>query len=195
MLTLVRIPIALVLLLWLLSTEYSPATLTVTLILLVIIELSDFLDGFIARKYNLTSELGATLDPYADSTARLITYTALAFDNLALMAVPIVMAIRDVTVAYTRVIVTRSGKSASAHISGKAKAVVQAAGAFLLVLSPVFWPVRERTIWEAFLFTDIFKPAPVLIISWIVILVTLASMIEYILRAVPAMRAGLPKRP
>jgi CDP-diacylglycerol---glycerol-3-phosphate 3-phosphatidyltransferase len=194
MLTLVRIPIAMVFLVWLLVTPYTPTTLTFALILLVAIELSDFLDGFLARRFNLVSELGATLDPYADSAARLIIYTALAFDNLALMAVPIVMAFRDITVAYTRILVSRTGKSASANYSGKIKAVVQAVGAFLLFLSPVFWPVQQQSFFEALLFTEIFKPIPVQIISWIVITVTLLSMIEYVYRAIPVVRNSLHNR-
>jgi CDP-diacylglycerol---glycerol-3-phosphate 3-phosphatidyltransferase len=193
MLTLIRIPLALVFLVWILSTEFSTYSLLVALTLLVAIELSDFFDGFIARRFNLVSELGATLDPYADSAARLIVYSALAFDNLALMAVPIVMAFRDVTVAYTRILMTRAGMSASANWSGKIKAIVQAVGAFLLILSPVLWPVREQNIFEAFLFVDLFKPIPIQIISWIVIIVTLLSMIEYIVRAMPAVRRGLKK--
>ncbi|GBE29531.1 putative CDP-diacylglycerol--glycerol-3-phosphate 3-phosphatidyl-transferase 2 [bacterium BMS3Bbin04] len=186
--TLARIPIALLLFCWLFATDYNTTSLIVALILMASIELGDLLDGFLARRYNLVSELGATLDPYADSIARLIIYSALAYDNLALMAVPIVMAIRDITVAYSRIIITRAGKSASAKWSGKIKAVVQAVGAFLLILSPVIWPVKQQSFLEAFLFTNIFKPIPVQIISWIVIIVTMLSMIEYVVRALPAIR-------
>jgi len=44
--------------------------------------LSDVLDGYIARKYNLTSRLGAVLDPFADklmSFAVLISFTLVGF--------------------------------------------------------------------------------------------------------------------
>ena len=193
MLTLVRIPVALAFLVWILSIEYSTFSLIIALILLITIELSDFLDGFIARRSNLVSELGSTLDPYADSVARLIVYSALAFDNLALMAVPLVMAFRDVTVAYTRILMTRAGISASANWSGKIKAVVQGVCAFLLILSPVLWPVHEKNVFETFLFADMFEPTAVEIISLVVIIVTLLSMIEYIVRAMPAVRSGLYK--
>jgi len=43
---------------------------------------SDVLDGYIARKYNLTSRLGAILDPFADklmSFAVLISFTIVGF--------------------------------------------------------------------------------------------------------------------
>ena len=42
------------------------------------IELTDALDGAIARARGVTSELGATLDPLTDSMSRLIVYWTLA---------------------------------------------------------------------------------------------------------------------
>ncbi|MFH0965030.1 MAG: CDP-alcohol phosphatidyltransferase family protein, partial [Planctomycetota bacterium] len=84
----------------------SPAAL-VCLGLLLLLELNDLLDGTLDRRWRVVSETGAMLDPYADSVSRLIVFWTLARRGLALPAVPLVMALRDVTVAYCRIALVR----------------------------------------------------------------------------------------
>jgi CDP-diacylglycerol--glycerol-3-phosphate 3-phosphatidyltransferase len=135
-------------------------------------EITDFLDGFLARQLGVVSEWGAMLDPYADSVARLVAYWALAQAGQADALTPLVMAVRDVTVAYCRIVLTRSGLSVSARWSGKVKAWVQGVGAFVLLFAPVYpggwggWVVP--------------------VASWVVIVATAASSLEYVAAAVRA---------
>ena len=48
----------------------------IALIILLLASVSDYWDGFLARKYSLTSSFGAVLDPIADKI--LITFTLIA---------------------------------------------------------------------------------------------------------------------
>ncbi len=132
-----------------------------------LVEASDLLDGLVARSFNRASEWGAILDPYADSISRLLVFWSLAAADLALLATPLVMALRDITVAYARIVMMRRGRSVTARRSGKVKAVVQGGGAFLLLLGP-------RLVEGPWL-----MPA----VSWLVILVTAVSAFEYVLAA------------
>ncbi len=140
------------------------------LFLLAAMELTDLLDGFIARRFGVVTEWGAALDPYMDSFSRLIVYWTLACTGLILPLVPLVMALRDVTVAYCRIFLARAGHTVAANWSGKIKAVVQATVAIVIVGEPIYEPLLGS--WPASLG------------AWVVIVVTLASAVEYVKQAV-----------
>jgi len=162
--TLIRIPIAVFFLVVLLYGKETTLTLVLNFMLLVIIEFSDIFDGKVARRFALVSESGATLDPFADSVSRLIVYWALATKGLVILLVPLIMALRDITVAYSRIVLAQNDRSVSAKKSGKLKASVQAIGAFLALLGPYYWEYTGRWFFYA--------------LSWIIIGVTCLSSIE-----------------
>lgn len=51
-------------------------------IVYAIASFTDFLDGYIARKYNLTSSLGKILDPLGDKLMTLAVLTCITIDNI-----------------------------------------------------------------------------------------------------------------
>ena len=140
------------------------------LFLLAAMELTDLLDGFVARRFGVVTEWGAALDPYMDSFSRLIVYWTLACVGLTLPLVPLVMALRDVTVAYCRIFLARAGHTVAANWSGKIKALVQGLTAMVIVGEPVYRPLLGS--WLTSLG------------AWVVIVVTLASAVEYVKQAV-----------
>jgi len=175
-LTLSRIPLAVLFALLLVNLEWGLGSFLICFVLLLAIELTDLLDGIVARRLGLVTEWGAMLDPYADSTARLIVFWALASEHLVLGLVPLVMALRDVSVAYCRIILSRHGQSVSARLSGKIKAVVQCAAAWTALPGPYYYDLIGR--WTI--------PA----LSWLVIVVTALSAVQYAQGAFQAARAA-----
>ncbi len=172
--TLARIPLAIIFSIILLTRKNSSLNLILCLFILALIEISDAFDGVIARKFNLVSEYGAALDPYADSISRLLVYSALAASNRVLLLLPLCMALRDVTVAYARIIMAKTNISVSAKKSGKIKAIFQATGAFLALLGPYYWSHIGN--WSFYA------------LSWIIIIITLLSSIEYVTTAILALK-------
>ncbi len=189
LLTAVRVPLAIAFATALPYSSADPAWLLGCLALLVLQEVSDVLDGALARRLGVVSRWGQMFDPYADSVSRLIVYWALARAGLTLAAVPLVMAVRDVTVAYSRLVMADHGGAVSARLSGKVKAWVQGLGAMLLTSAPMFHlPASGGTCptWAT-------VPPPAAV-SWIVLLVTAASAVEYVVGAHASVRttAGQP---
>jgi len=172
--TLIRIPMAVFFLVVLIYGQKTTFTFVLNLILLSIIELTDLIDGIIARRFRLVSESGATLDPFADSVSRLIVYWALATRGLVLFLVPLIMALRDIAVAYSRIVLAQNNRTVSAKKSGKLKAFVQASGAFLALIGPYYWAPIGR--WSFYA------------LSWIIITVTFLSSIEYVKDALSSSR-------
>jgi cardiolipin synthase (CMP-forming) len=64
----------------------------------VVAGLSDGVDGYIARRYHLQSELGAYLDPLADKALLVSIYVTLALQNLLPSWLAIVVVTRDVLI-------------------------------------------------------------------------------------------------
>lgn len=102
--------------------------------LLVLCELTDILDGLLARRLGASSRFGSLFDPYCDSISRLVIFFGLASKGLCPAWLFLLMALRDISVAYIRIMYILAGKQASARLSGKAKAWVQGLGAILLAV-------------------------------------------------------------
>jgi CDP-diacylglycerol--glycerol-3-phosphate 3-phosphatidyltransferase len=104
--------------------------------LLAASEISDFLDGLIARRRNQVSELGKVLDPIADSIFRLSVFLAFTQGPIALpMLLVLCFFYRDSIISMLRTLCALKGIALGARVSGKIKAIVQGATAlFILVL-------------------------------------------------------------
>ena len=97
-----------------------------SLALVMLIELTDWLDGMLARRYGWQSRLGRFMDPLADSLARMTAFAALAVaDGLVPLAFLLCYFYRDQFVAYLRIDAAQRGVDVGARKSGKLKAVIQ----------------------------------------------------------------------
>lgn len=67
-------------------------------VLFIIAGLSDALDGWIAKTYDLRSQLGAYLDPLADKALLVSIYVALAIAGVVPATIAIIVVARDVMI-------------------------------------------------------------------------------------------------
>src|SRR5471030_363222 len=97
-------------------------------------ELSDILDGVLARRLNQVSNFGKLLDPYADSTFRLSCYFSFASEAhgkwIPLWMVMILF-YRDLLVTVIRTFGVERGEFVHARASGKIKAIAQGSVVFV----------------------------------------------------------------
>lgn len=109
-----------------------PYNFLIAAIIFVLAACTDFLDGYIARKYNLVTDLGKFLDPIADkvlvSTALIIMLVpvngTLILPAYSAIAVAIILA-RELIVSGFRMVAASKGMVVAADMSGKIKTFVQ----------------------------------------------------------------------
>ena len=93
--------------------------------ILLLSGLTDVLDGFIARRYNMFSDLGKALDPLADKLTQISLALCLVFRFPLMIAMLVVLCVKEAFVASTHLIlVNRSGKVNSARWHGKMTTVM-----------------------------------------------------------------------
>ncbi|MCR5232216.1 MAG: CDP-diacylglycerol--glycerol-3-phosphate 3-phosphatidyltransferase [Acholeplasmatales bacterium] len=107
----------------------------INFILFVLASLTDFLDGYIARKYNLVTTFGKFADPLADKMLVLTSLMILMVQNanayfgnfgfkiVALWAVAIIL-IRELMVSGIRLVAAQKGEVIAAGMAGKVKTFV-----------------------------------------------------------------------
>ena len=138
--------------------------------------LTDWLDGWLARKLGQTSAFGAFLDPVADKlmvAAALIVLIDL--DRVAPLIGLIIIG-REITISALREWMAKAGKSASVAVSfvGKLKTTAQMVSIVLLLyFDPVInLPIAEIGTW----------------LIWVAALLTLGSMAYYLVMASRALQ-------
>ena len=108
--------------------------MTFALILFIVASITDFFDGYLARKLGKTSEIGAFLDPLADKMlvdAALIGFVARDMIPFWMAAIFIC---RDFAVDGIRMVAAKKGVTVAAALSGKCKTFVQMTAIIVLLL-------------------------------------------------------------
>lgn len=103
----------------------------VLILLFALIELSDLLDGIIARKWGLVTDVGKVLDPFSDVISRITYFICLAYSGLMPLAVLLVIVYRELSVTFLRMLLMKQQVAMAASVWGKSKAVLYAVTAIL----------------------------------------------------------------
>ena len=138
---------------------------------LVVSGLTDFLDGKIARKFNMISELGKVLDPIADKLTQAMVACCLALHYGPMKLLFLVLFVKEITqLCYGAYAVKKAGRNDGAKWCGKITTVYLYVMMGLLLLIPnVPVPVY---------YTMIFLGIGLLIWSMISYLLTFRSMVK-----------------
>ncbi len=107
-----------------------------------VFSVTDTVDGYIARRYGLVTELGKFLDPLADKLFVLAVLVALVQEGLIPAWVAIVIFGRELLITILRSVAVGQGRMISASSLGKTKTVTQVAAILLIILGRPY-PILE----------------------------------------------------
>ena len=110
----------------------------VSAIFLVISGITDVLDGFIARKYNLISNFGKLMDPLADKATQITTLIALTGKGLIPLWIIIIVLIKEVAMVAGASFLYGKNMVVSSKWYGKISTVIFYVAIFLSMLIKEF---------------------------------------------------------
>ena len=120
-------------------------------ILFIIASLTDFLDGYIARKYNMVTDFGKMVDAIADKLlvdSVLIILSSTGFIN---PIIPVVIVARDIVVDTIKMIAASKGKVVAAIKTGKIKTACLMIGITLTLFYNLPFELINKRVSDIFL--------------------------------------------
>ncbi|MGL4818962.1 MAG: CDP-diacylglycerol--glycerol-3-phosphate 3-phosphatidyltransferase [Bacilli bacterium] len=135
-----------------------PISQAVAAFLFIFAALTDWIDGYYARKLNLVTNLGKFLDPLADKLLVAAALIALVETGDVAGWIVIVIISREFAVTGIRLLAVESGSVLAADMLGKIKTTFQLISISLYLIGDfpfvlVGLPVAEWTMWIAVFFT------------------------------------------
>ena len=147
-------------------------------VMFVVFAITDWLDGFLARKLNQTSAFGAFLDPVADKFLVCAALLILVHMNRVHVLVALIIIGREIAISSLREWMAQigAGKSVAVHMVGKLKTTVQMVAIPFLLFDGMLFDAIDTRAWGA-------------VLIWIAAVLTIWSMVYYMQKALPEIRA------
>lgn len=187
----------------------SPWFLNIAFAIYVVALFTDFLDGYLARKWNVEGAFGRIVDPFVDKILVLGSFAFFAGKNFIIAdqevpgpgfvaktitgvvpAVFVIMLARELLVTAIRGAAEAGGHKFGAEMAGKVKMVVQSV-TILVILAyvnylPTFQAYDEHHSTRIVFYTTLLRD----ICIWTTVVVTVVSSLGYIRRTVAIYRPG-----
>jgi len=143
-------------------------------VMFVVFALTDWLDGYLARKLNQTSAFGAFLDPVADKFLVCASLLVLVHLGRVDVLVSLIIIGREIAISALREWMAQIGanRSVAVHMLGKLKTTMQMVAIPFLLYDGVLFGVIDTAVWG-------------FVLIWIAGILTVWSMVYYLQKAWP----------
>ena len=143
-------------------------------VMFVVFALTDWLDGYLARKLNQTSAFGAFLDPVADKFLVCASLLVLVHLGRVDVLVSLIIIGREIAISALREWMAQIGakRSVAVHMLGKLKTTMQMVAIPFLLYDGTLFGVIDTAAWG-------------FVLIWIAGILTVWSMVYYLQKAWP----------
>lgn len=183
--TLLRLPLAPIALACLVLLD-APLGPGLALGLSLLLEATDALDGWIARRYNVVSDFGKLFDPFSDAFSRFTLFLGMYAIGAADLWMILVIFYRDSSISFFRSVAATRRQVMAARPTGKIKAIVQAFGVNTILLFLTMEPTVSM-------------PKTLAHLPWwvmfVVTAVTAVSFFDYLYGAWPVLSGAWKREP
>lgn len=141
----------------LLGTD-MPVTHLIGALIFIFASTTDWVDGYIARKYNLVTNMGKFLDPLADKLLVSAALIVLVQFHYAASWIVIIIISREFAVTGLRLLLAGEGEVVAANMLGKIKTWTQIIAISALLLHNIIFqafsiPFAQIALWVSMFFT------------------------------------------
>tara|TARA_Y100000590_G_scaffold424833_1_gene532194 strand:- start:12592 stop:13164 length:573 start_codon:yes stop_codon:yes gene_type:complete len=144
----------------------------IALIIFLYAAISDFLDGYLARKLDQSSLLGEVIDPIADKLLVIIIYMLFLTDNFINMLTAtgiLIIVSREIVIITLREIFAHKGMQIKVISLSKTKTAFQLISIIMLFLASIRYP-------DEIIFLNAAN-----IILWLAVILSIASLYQYLI--------------
>lgn len=135
-----------------------PVTHLIGALIFILASTTDWIDGHIARKYNMVTNMGKFLDPLADKLLVSAAFIVLVQFHYAASWIVIVIISREFAVTGLRLLLAGEGEVVAANMLGKIKTWTQIIAISALLLHNIIFqafdfPFGQIALWVSMFFT------------------------------------------
>lgn len=155
------------------TADFNAAYMLIAGVIFAIASITDFLDGYLARKNHLVTDFGKFMDPLADKCLTTAAFIYMVTDHVCSPIVLAVILFREFAVAGVRMLAAETGTVIAANMWGKVKTVLQ-------MLTIIFYYFGTALTWG----NSVMIGADCVFLSywlcWLVAIATAISGIKYL---------------
>ncbi|MDI9331538.1 MAG: CDP-diacylglycerol--glycerol-3-phosphate 3-phosphatidyltransferase [Alphaproteobacteria bacterium] len=155
----------------------TPLKNLIATVMFVLFALTDWLDGYLARRLNQISAFGAFLDPVADKFLVCASLLVLVHLGRADVFVALIIIGREIAISALREWMAQIGaaRSVAVHMLGKVKTTVQMVAIPFLLYDDLLFGLIDTGSWGW-------------VLIWAAAILTVWSMVYYLQKALPIIR-------
>ncbi len=160
----------------------DPVMIQISSVIFVIAAITDWYDGWLARKFNYITDWGKFLDPLADKILTLTAFYGFVVIDVIPFWMVIIIIIRDMGITLLRIFAEIKKKSFATSRAAQWKTFIQMFFLYYLLIIYTLRTIEPVYNWNPWLFDFLFNKEMIYYIMLVITIFTLYTGIQYLVK-------------